>query len=158
MKVLEQLQKDEIIDYVAQHSDIEITFLVPREDDSTINVFAKKVKERHALKVDKLNHMLDYVNNKKVCRNKQLLKYFGETAASDCGICDCCLDTHRKNQPNKTIIVDMLELLKKKNSTSREIIENLCYSENVVLSSLQELLEDGKIRINTLNQYELITK
>ncbi len=158
VKVLEQLQKDEIIDYTAQHNDIEITFLVPREDDSTINVFAKKVRERHTLKVDKLNHMLNYVKNDTICRNKKLLKYFGETATGACGICDCCLNTQVEHRPNTTITAAVLEILKKKNNTSREIIEKLQYHEDAILASLQELLEDGKIKINTLNEYELITE
>lgn len=155
IKVLERLNKDGIIDYSAQHSDIEITFLVPREDDSTINVFAKKVKERHALKVEKLNYMLSYVSNHQVCRNKQLLTYFGETATHDCGICDFCLATKKTNVSGITIITDIMGLLKTKSSTSREIIEKLGYPKMTVLSSLKELLEDGKIKINTLNEYEL---
>ncbi len=154
--VLEQLKKDEIIDYTAQHSDIEITFLVPREDDSTINVFAKKVKERHALKTENLDHMLDYVNNRSVCRSKQLLAYFGETTKENCGICDICLANQGKNRTSKTIMADVLALLKKEKSSSREVIEKLNLSEAAVLSSLRELLEEGKIKINTLNQYELL--
>ncbi len=156
IQVLEQLKKDEIIAYTAQHSDIEITFLVPREDDSTINVFAKKVKERHALKTENLDHMLDYVNNRSVCRSKQLLAYFGETTKENCGICDICLANQGKNRTSKTIMADVLALLKKEKSSSREVIEKLNLSEAAVLSSLRELLEEGKIKINTLNQYELL--
>ena len=134
-----------------------MTFLVPREDDSTINVFAKKVRERHALKVDMLNHMLDYVKNQKICRNKQLLNYFGEIKSDDCGICDRCLDAQGMNHPNKTITTDIVELLKTKNSSSRAIIRTLAHSDVAILACIQELLEDGKIKINTLNEYELIS-
>ena len=156
IKVLEQLQKDEIIAYSAQHSDIDITFLVPREDDSTINVFAKKVKERRAIKTDNLDHMLAYVKNQKVCRNKQLLKYFGETTEENCGICDICLDHQGENRSSKTMKDDVLGILEQENSTSREIIKKLQLSETAILATLRELLEDGKIKINALNEYELI--
>lgn len=156
IKVLEQLQNDEIIAYSAQHSDIDITFLVPREDDSTINVFAKKVKERRTIKIDNLDHMLAYVNNRKVCRNKQLLKYFGETAEENCSICDICLDQLGENRSSKAMIKDVLGILEKENSTSREIIKKLQLSETAILATLRELLEDGKIKINALNEYEII--
>lgn len=156
VKVLEQLQKDEIIDYSAQHSDIDITFLVPREDDSTINVFAKKVKERHAIKTDNLDHMLAYVNNRKICRSIQLLKYFGETTLENCGICDICLDKQGENLSSDIIRKAVLAMLEKENSTSRKIIKKLQLSETAILSSLRELLEDGKIKVNALNEYELI--
>jgi len=156
IKVLEQLQKDDIIHYLAQHSDIEITFLVPREDDSTINVFAKKVKERHTIKTDNLDHMLSYVKNLKFCRNKQLLSYFGEVTNKDCGVCDICLVRKDGNNLNETIIKNVMDVIEIKSSTSREIIEKLQLNESAVLSSLQELLEDGKIKINTLNEYEIL--
>ena len=156
VKVLEQLQKDEIIDYSAQHSDIDITFLVPREDDSTINVFAKKVKERHAIKTDNLDHMLAYVNNRKICRSIQLLKYFGETTLENCGICDICLDKQGENLSSDIIRKAVLAMLEKENSTSRKIIKKLQLSETAILFSLRELLEDGKIKVNALNEYELI--
>lgn len=155
IKVLEQLHTDGIIAYSAQHSDIDITFLVPREDDSTINVFAKKVKERHIIKTENLNEMLAYVKNKKVCRNRLLLKYFGEVTQQDCGHCDICLNRQRENHSEETITTDVLEILKKENSTSREIIKRLQLNETAILSCLKELLEEGKIKINSMNQYEL---
>lgn len=156
VKVLEQLQKDEIITYTSQHSDIDITFLVPREDDSTINIFSRKVKERHSIKTDNLDAMLAYVNNKTVCRNKLLLKYFGESTNINCGICDICIANNRINPSTEEIGKDILKVLEKGSNTSREIIGTLQLNESVVLSSLRELLEDGKIKINAMNKYELL--
>ena len=154
--VLEQLKRDEIINYNAQHSDLDITFLVPREDDITINVFAGKVKERHRIKADNLDAMLAYINNDTLCRSRQLLSYFGEKAEEDCGICDIC--TNRSNS-NETVLAliseELLLLLKEGPQTSRSLIEKVFYKEKDVLLALQQLLEDSQIRINTINQYEL---
>lgn len=155
-EVLEQLQKDEIIDYTAQHSDLEITFLVPREDDTTINVFASQVKERHQIKKDNLEHMLSFINNDKVCRSRQLLTYFGETTSKDCEICDVC--TTKANITEgalRSISEELLLLLKKSPFTSRRLIELVSHKEKDVLLALKQLLEDRLIRINTKNQYEL---
>ena len=155
-KVLGQLHKDEIITYTAQHSDLDITFLVPREDDITINVFASKVKERHRLKADNLDAMLSYINNDKLCRSRQLLGYFGEAAETNCGICDVCMNKGKLDETGLTSISEQLLLhLKKGPVASRTLIELVPYMEHDVLVTIQTLLEDGIIRINSINQYEI---
>lgn len=155
-KVLVQLQKDEIINYTAHHSDLDIAFLVPREDDSTINVFASKVKERHQIKTDNLDQMLAYITNKRFCRSKQLLSYFDEKVEQDCGICDVCMLRADSNAtPIKSISEELLLFVQKRPYTSRELIEIVPYKEEDILVVIQQLLEDSVLRINTKNQYEI---
>lgn len=156
IQALEKLQKDEIIDYTAQNSDLEITFLVPREDDQTINYFSKKVKELQQVKVNNIEAMLQYINNDSVCRNVQLLAYFGEKKKR-CGKCDVCLS---KGPSTNSSIIDLVASeiiikLKATNLSSRELIQLLPYKQDVVLETLQSLLEDNKIDINTQNKYTL---
>lgn len=155
--VLKQLQDDGIIEYVAQQNDLSITFLVPREDDRTINVFARKIKQQQQLKADKIEYMLAYAKNDRVCRSKQLLTYFGENNGKDCGICDVCI-----NQSNtetimvKSISEAILSALNAKNRTSRELIAIINHQEYAILDEIKQLLETGKIEINTKNEYELV--
>ncbi|MEP3209756.1 MAG: RecQ family ATP-dependent DNA helicase [Maribacter sp.] len=156
IKVLEQLHKNEIIAYTAQHSDLDITFLVPREDDITINVFANKVKERHRIKADNLEQMLAYIHNDTQCRSRLLLKYFGEKVTEDCGICDICTGNGVTNEAILRAISEKIRLLLREGPlSSRKIIELMAYEEGTIIVAIQQLLEDGHIRINTKNQYEL---
>ena len=156
IQVLEKLRKDEIIAYTAHHSDLEITFLVPREDDITINVFASQVKERHRIKTDNLVHMLTFIKKDSVCRSRQLLAYFGETTAKDCGICDVCISKNEERGDAAIAVIssEILNLLKEGANTSRQMIKALSYSEASILLALQGLLEDRLIKINTKNEYE----
>ncbi|PKB44084.1 ATP-dependent DNA helicase RecQ [Cellulophaga sp. RHA19] len=156
LQALEKLQKDEIINYTAQNSDLEITFLVPREDDQTINSFSKKVKELQQVKVNNIEAILQYINNDSICRNVQLLAYFGEKKKR-CGKCDVCLS---KGPSTNSSIIDLVSTeiitkLKSTNLSSRELIQLLPYKQEVVLETLQSLLEDQKIDINTQNKYTL---
>lgn len=155
LEVLKQLHKDEIITYEAKHSDLEITFLVPREDDITINVFAKKVKEQHKLKSDNVDQMLSYLYNKVDCRNKMISKYFGEVAQEDCGICDICVENTDDNLDSTAIDAAILGLLKSGGKTSREMIVALGFDEKSVLETIKQLLEEGIVQINQSNQYIL---
>ena len=152
--MLEILAKDDIVEYQGSHTDLEITFLVPREDDSTINVFAPKLKDLQNLKADKLNTMLNYVQNNQKCRNIQLLKYFGEVKKDSCGKCDVCVDNLDKGPSIFTDMVhDILDALEQSRKTSRQLIKDLPYEEKEILLMLQRLLEEEQIEINSRNEY-----
>ncbi len=154
-KTLEQLAKDLIINYSAHSSDIEIVFLVPREDDSTINIFAKKVDVLISQKIKNIDTMLAYLKNDTLCRNQYLLRYFGEKKEK-CGQCDVCLIA----VPLDVSVIELakeaiLQQLKMSPQTSRKLIIEVLYKEEVIFNALQELLEDEIITLNTTNQYKI---
>lgn len=156
---LKQLKSDSIIAYEEHNSDLELTFLVPREDDITINIFAPKVKALNATKIRNIDNILTYINNTKVCRSKQLLNYFGEKPKANCGMCDVCnakipLDVNVTNKVSKEI----LRQLDLENMSSRKLIRTMDFEEKTILISIRELLESGKITINTRNEYEIVQK
>ena len=156
LTVLRRLQSEDIIEYHEQDSDLEITFLVPREDDSTIHVFAPKVRALNNTKIKNIEAILGYINNKKVCRNKQLLHYFGEHVEKDCGKCDVCMAKAPVNENLTSFISEeIIRLLNSHSKTSRELIKSMPYDKNIILKTLRVMLETEKIRINTRNEYEL---
>ncbi len=150
----ERLQKDGILEYNSAKSDIELTFLLPREDDKTINTFGQKVTHFNNVKKGKFEDMLAYIDNTSVCRSIFLLKYFGEKMKSPCGQCDVCLN--KRKQPLselKKIKTDVFELLEQHAMTSKELTNSLHYEESLIIRVLQELLDEEKITVNEKNQY-----
>jgi ATP-dependent DNA helicase RecQ len=151
--VLEKLSQDGLIIYKGKHSDLEISFLVPREDDLTINKFASHLKEQNNLKTYHVNQILAYIANYRHCRSKQLLQYFGEKATKPCGICDVCISKENTEELSKHVQKDILTLLKSNPSSSRTLQKILNIEPNIILLALQGLLENGKIKLNSKNQY-----
>ncbi len=159
INTLRKLHASEIIDYHEQNSDLEVTFLVPREDDITINAFAPKVKTLNRIKSENIEAILSYVKNQKVCRNIQLLRYFGENIDKECGTCDVCTAKKALKVNTTTFITEeIIRSLRKTKKSSRDLIRELPFNEIMVLTALRGLLESEKIKINNRNEYELITK
>ncbi|WP_375324279.1 ATP-dependent DNA helicase RecQ [Flagellimonas sp. GZD32] len=151
-KILEQLLADGIVEYQNNTSDLEITFLVPREDDHTINPFANKIKELNAVKQNNMAAMLGYIKNKKMCRNVYLLNYFGEKNAEKCGTCDICTKKSKQVSPHQ-LEQRILELLAIGPHSSRKLEKVTGADEKDLLQTLQRLLEDEVVTLNFKNEY-----
>ncbi len=156
IQVLEKLEKDNLATYTRTKNDLELSFLVPREDDKTINVFAKTIKLLNDTKTENLNQMLHYIENKTTCRNAFLLNYFGQQTATTCEKCDICKKNSTSKNIDSGLKSEVLMLLSGQALSSRAIIAELTNEEKQVLQTIQELLEDELIRINHKNEYERI--
>lgn len=149
---LEKLSYDGIITYQHHDSDLEITFLVARDDRRTINAISKEIQKFIKTKQQLQQLMFDFIANEKKCRSVQLLEYFGEKESQNCGICSVCVGLY-PTEKNKHISTELLYLIEKKPLTSHQIFQKIPYNQSEVINALQELLEKKKIFINTNNQY-----
>ena len=151
---LERLEQEEILTYNSVKTDSEIRFLLPREDDKTINKFSKEISRFIKQKEKKSEDFLAYILNNKVCRSIQILDYFDDISTKKCGICDVCLS--KKRIKKKDISSEILSILEQKNElTSQEINQYLKADEKDILIHLRQLLSDNKVRINHQNKYHL---
>lgn len=154
---LEKLQKDSIIEYINENTDAEIIFKVPRDDDRTINAVAKNLKEYNKNKIDLQQAMLRYIENSNKCKSIQLLRYFGEKEDKPCGICSVCIAKKSKKTINSTEVkLQILDLLKKQEMSSNELILNLPYTDEDILECLYDLFETKKIGLTLLNKYKIL--
>ncbi len=152
----EVLEKDEIIEYTSVSSDLEMLFLVPRDDDRTINMFAKNIEEQNQLKIEKVTKMLSYIENDTVCRSIHLLDYFGEIQEKECGICDVCMNQKAGNTDIVHAKIKIIQILKERKADSRELQNRLNIAQEILIAGLQELLEEDYISLNATNEYQLL--
>jgi ATP-dependent DNA helicase RecQ len=155
--ILQNLERDSLIRYLPASSKTAVNFLVPREDDRTINSIAKNIKSIHTYKKKKLLDMLGFIENKKSCRSEQLLSYFDEKGGEDCGICEICLE--KKSTANENLILlekNILDLLQRNPLTSQEICEYIPNNESIILRTLRSLLEAKKIQLTDQNTYNCL--
>jgi ATP-dependent DNA helicase RecQ len=149
---LQQLEKECLIHYKSGTSDTEITFLVPREDDTTIHRFSREISALTKQKRKKAKDLLGFVQNNTRCRSLQVLSYFDEFGNTPCGLCDVCL------AKKKTVVASasIIKVLKDhKNLSSSEICAVLEGHEEDILIHLRYLLAANTIAINNQNKYYL---
>jgi ATP-dependent DNA helicase RecQ len=158
--ILHQLHKDGIVDFLFSNTDSEVLFLQPREDDKTINRIANVVEHQQALKRAQIDAVLKFIDNDRICKNKQPLKYFGEITAIDCGICSVCV--HHKiseeKKDSRTVTTRVILALEKSQMSSRQLVEDLPFEKNDVFKTLQSLLELDAIELTAANRYKIKTK
>lgn len=157
IKVLQQLHKDEIVDFQFSNTDSEITFLQPREDDKTINRIANIIEQQYQLKTTQINAVINYVNNDSICKTIQILNYFGEETKTSCGICSVCLSKVKKIQKGdyKTIKNGIIIALEKQPLSSRGLVSLLPFDEPYILDTLKLMLENNILEITTDNKYKI---
>lgn len=154
--VLEQLAKAELISLQNSKTDAQITYLQPREDDKSINRISTVIKQQNALRQHQVQSVLNYISNDTLCKSVQLLSYFGEKEVADCGVCNVCLK--KKTTPkadSKSVKHYIIEVLEKGDLSSRELAEQLPFSERDIQSTLTELLEYEVITLTKTNTYKL---
>lgn len=158
LSVLNNLQNEGIIAFEYSNSDSEITFLVPREDEKTINRISKTIKENYKQKADQIEAVMAYITNETVCKSRQLLGYFGEKNTTDCGQCSVCLK--KKKEPKtsidyKTIVSAIILQLENQDMSSRALTGRLNFDESLILQTLRLMLEQEIIQVTASNTYKL---
>ncbi|NKI32059.1 RecQ family ATP-dependent DNA helicase [Croceivirga thetidis] len=150
---IKHLEKKNFLEFNVADEDLELTFLVQREDELSINPVAKKLAHRNKIKRQNFNTVIRYIDNLKKCRSKFLLNYFDETQAENCGICDICKKNNSSSFNRDDIKFELLNELKSRNLSSRELTRILPYDKMELLTALKELLDDGRIKIDAINRY-----
>lgn len=134
---LKELHAQKMITARITTTDTTVTYLQPREDDRTINAFAREIDQYNAIKKDKLNSMVQLLARDE-CMEKQLLAYFGESLADNCGHCSYC----NKNKVNATFNESsLLALLRERDCSINEMVRELNRDKKELLPLLRELTE-----------------
>ena len=77
---------------------------------------------------------MKYIENDSICKQLQLLNYFGEDAVETCGMCSVCLANSEstKSVDLKTIQNHIISTLTHKNCNSRQLVERITISMTLI--------------------------
>ena len=151
VKILQKLQEFELIQYVEQTDKPHLLFVKARVDSSHLFINKKYHLDRYHIHKAQVDSIINYaVNN--VCRSQQLLRYFNESNAPICGVCDVCLEarkTEKKTNNTKILSEVILDKLIGKFLTLNELVNLVSEgTELEKLNVIRMLLDAGTIKIN----------
>ena len=107
--VLVNLSKKRIIDFIPRKSIPLISYKRDRVDGSDVILDKSVYEERKEQFQKSINSVINYAQNDRVCRSRQLLYYFGEKKSVDCEQCDVCLShTHHDDHDQQEEIKEKL--------------------------------------------------
>ncbi len=95
-QALKSLARRGIVEFIPKRKTPFITYLKDRVDVGELKIPASIYEDRKDLMERQVASVIGYAGNDHECRSRQLLRYFGEEAAEDCGRCDVCIE-NRKN-------------------------------------------------------------
>ncbi len=108
--ILKSLSKQHIVHFIPQRKMPRITYLRDRVEMENVAIPKEVYEYRRAAMEKKIDAVVEYVNNDRECRSRQLLRYFGEKPKHDCGRCDVCVS--QAGKPEKGNIEKATEVLR----------------------------------------------
>ncbi|HEY0669391.1 MAG TPA: helicase-related protein, partial [Sphingobacteriaceae bacterium] len=148
-QILNKLHALEILSYHQQTDKPQVQFLKAREDTTHVVINAGFIKQRFNIQQAQVNSVIAYATGN-VCRNIQLLHYFNQADAFECGVCDVCLDKKRKQSQENIvwqITDDLVEILIANRLSLDDLVNKLPNgTEKEKIAVIRELLDAGKIK------------
>ena len=145
--VLVNLSKKRIIDFIPRKSIPLISYKRDRVDGSDVILDKSIYEERKEQFQKSINSVINYTQNDRVCRSRQLLYYFGEKKSVDCEQCDVCLshthhDDHDKQEEIKEKLLAMVADGERHHVTE---IRQLDEDWDMVTKVMKELMDEEQL-------------
>lgn len=146
--VLRELNEEGFLEY-SDRSIKKIIFIRPRETNYLQNNLWHEFERIQVLQWKRLQEMIYYTVQNGICREKLMLRYFGEKTAHNCGKCDVC-----KSENMEIDLDSILIFLGETPKTLPEIFAYFITSpKESVLTALQELMDEELIEAVGLDSY-----
>ena len=150
-QILLKLQAMEILVYIPQTDKPHITFLKQRLDEQHLQINARYLSDRYEVNKHQVESVIAYAETFR-CRSQQLLAYFNEIHAPECGVCDVCIENKRlrkKESVNDDITKEILDLLSSGSLGLDDLVTSVrSGNDKEKLNIIRILLDAGTIKAN----------
>ena len=90
-QIFRNLSQQHIVSYIPAKSTPYIIYTRERVDKERLVIPASVYEDRKKRMKQRIDAMINYVQDGVTCRSRLLLNYFGEENSHECGLCDVCL-------------------------------------------------------------------
>ena len=155
-----KLDQKGVISYLEKTSDTTIRYIQSRKDAKYLEFSESDIEKERVQAKEKLEKIIDYIKNKKRCRNQILLEYFNEEKLENCKICDNCIELNKEKMKKElfnSISKKIIDILKNKEFTYNEIKNEIEEEDEETLKNVLNYLFDNDLINKFGNKYTLNT-
>ena len=109
-RTLLKMHAEGILAYTPEKDGPQLVFLEERIDPDNLRIDEKRYRFLKEGARHRIDTMIAYCESDDHCRSRQLLRYFGEETAPECGVCDVCRK-RRVSPPSNRQVYDRLQEL-----------------------------------------------
>jgi len=154
---LTKMQKMGLLIYVPSTTSPQLLMVSDRIDSKAMSFSGENYSKRKKAALKRMQSVLDYIQSSNHCRSQMLLKYFGETGAQRCGLCDVCLDRNKINVSEmefNEILEKIKPSLKKKPQALNELLFIAKeFAEDKVINVVMWLVDNEKVDVDDRQLY-----
>jgi len=145
---LEFLNKQQVLSYIKQTELPLLIFLQDRINSKLIEFDHRHYKFLKERSKEKIDSVVEYVNQNTICRQTFLLNYFDELSEDKCGYCDVCL-AQKQKKAHPEIRQEILKILNAQALHIDQLKEKLVkFNDALWTRELNELIDEGAVLIN----------
>ncbi|MCK5078582.1 MAG: RecQ family ATP-dependent DNA helicase [Bacteroidales bacterium] len=154
---LAKMQKMGLLIYIPATSSPQLLMVSNRIDSKAMNLSGENYSKRKKAALKRMQSVLDYIQSSNHCRSQMLLKYFGETGAQRCGLCDVCLDRNKINV-SEMEFNEILEKIKPSLKEKPQALNELLFiakefPEDKVINVVMWLVDNEKVDVDERQLY-----
>ncbi len=154
---LTKMQKMGLLIYIPATSSPQLLMISDRIDSKAMNLSGENYSKRKKAALKRMQSVLDYIQSSNHCRSQMLLKYFGETGAQRCGLCDVCLDRNKINV-SEMEFNEILEKIKPSLKERPQALNELLFiakefPEDKVINVVMWLVDNEKVDVDEKQLY-----
>jgi len=158
VKALQYLDNLELISYLEQTTQPQLTYLTERLDIKDVKISAKHYHDRKEIAIKKMESVIYFATAKHKCRSEILLNYFGEKDIYRCGVCDVCLERNKLDLSDiefSSVSDQVKKIVQEEQLPITDVINKITgVRDDKTIKVIQWLMENDKLISNKKNLLE----
>lgn len=147
-----EMNRMHILQYIPRKRTPYIFYNTSREESRYL-LFPKEIYDNLKQRMkDRVEAVLQYVNSDDICRERQMLEYFGEKSEQDCTHCDVCIDRKNRNSYTDNEVRDgVMYMAGLRPRTMKDFIMTLSFSKDRISNMISFLVDEGYLEYDAEN-------
>lgn len=142
-----ELTKLHILHYIPRKRTPYVIYTTSREEPQYLRIPKVIYEDLRRRMEQRVDAVLTYCYDDKICREKYLVEYFGEQAAHRCGHCDTCIELRkRENHSAQDVQEGILYMTQIRPRTLKELVATLSFPKDEVIDMVSFLVDEGFIK------------